>query len=162
MIRWIRLSENQFLGFWLFGPVLFFLQEIPYMLMPLFRLESNPIMNMTETSTALDICEKTLGSMCVALMFFVVHKDAEPFSVSDGVEKLFFTLTVITLLANYTGWVLYFTGRQSLFVMMLYIVALPPLFYAAVGLWRQNTPLTICALAFFAVHFTHVLGNLKG
>ena len=162
MVRWIKLFRNQYFGFWVLGLVLFAIQEIPYMLMPLFHLETNPIMNMTETSPVLDICEIVLGSLCIALMVFIIHKDAKLFSVSVGREKLFLTLAVILLLANFIGWALYFTGHQSILVMMLFIVALPPLYYAAIGLWRQNTPLTICSAIFLAVHFMHVLRNLKG
>ena len=162
MVRWIKLFGNQYIGFWVLGLVLLAIQEIPYMLMPLFHLETNPIMNMTEPSAVLDICEKVLGSLCIALMVFIIHKDAKLFSVSAGQEKLFFTLAVILLFANFIGWALYFTGHQSILVMMLFIVALPPLYYVAIGLWRQNTPLTICGAIFLAVHFIHVLGNLKG
>ena len=103
MVRWFKLLGNQYLGFWVLGLVLFAIQEIPYMLMPLFHLETNPIMNMTETSTALDICEKFLGSLCIALMVFVIHKNAIAFSVSNGREKLFFALTVVILLANFSA-----------------------------------------------------------
>ena len=162
MVRWFKLFGNQYVGFWVLGLVLFAIQEIPYMLMPLFRLETNPIMNMTETSTALDICEKFLGSLCIALMVFVIHKNAIAFSVSNGREKLFFALTVVILLANFFGWALYFTGHQSTFVMMLFIVAMPPLYYVAIGLWRQNTPLAVTGAVFLTVHFFHVLGNLHG
>ena len=162
MVRWVRLFGDQYLGFWLPGLVLFAVQEIPYMLMPLFRLKTNPIMDMTETSAMLDLGEKFLGSLCVALMIFLVHKDAVPFSVAAGRERLFFTLAVVVLLANFAGWGLYFTGHQSVFVMMLFLAALPPLFYAAVGLWRQNTPLAAVGALFFAVHLLHVWGNLKG
>ena len=35
------------------------------------------------------MCEKVLGSLCIALMVFVVHKDATLFSIADGREKLF-------------------------------------------------------------------------
>jgi hypothetical protein len=162
MVRWVKLFGNQYLGFWVLGLVLFAIQEIPYMLMPLFHLETNPIMNMTETSVALDACEKIFGSLCIALMVFVVHKDATLFSIADGREKLFFIMAVIILLANFLGWGLYFTGHQNIFIMMFFIVLLPPLYYVAVGLWRQNTPLAVAGAVFLAVHFTHVLGNLKG
>ena len=161
MVRWIRLFRDQYFGFWVLGLVLFAFQEIPYMVMPLFHLETNPIMNMTETSVALDICEKVLGSLCIALMVFIVHRDAVLFSIAPGRERLFFSLAVILLLANYAGWALYFNGHQSLFVMMLFIVVLPPLYYVAIGLWRQNTPLTVVGVVFLAVHFIHVWGNLR-
>ena len=162
MVRWIRLSGNQFLGFWALGLVLFAIQEIPYMLMPLIHLESNPIMNMTETSATLDTFEKIFGSLCIALMIFVIHKDAVLFSVSVGREKLYFTLAAIILFVNFFGWLLYFTGHQSFFVMMLFLVAMPPLYYVAIGFWRQNTPLRVTGALFFVIHFFHVLGNLRG
>ena len=161
MVRWIKLFRDQYLGFWALGLLLFALQEIPYMVMPMLHLETNPIMNITETSAALDICEKALGSLCIALMVFVVHRDSVLFSIAPGRERLFFSLAVIVLLANYAGWALYFAGHQSLFVMMLFIVALPPLYYVAIGLWRQNTPLTVVGAVFLAVHFIHVWGNLR-
>ena len=102
MVRWIKLFRDQYLGFWALGLLLFALQEIPYMVMPMLHLETNPIMNMTETSAALNICEKVLGSLCIALMVFVVHRDAVLFSIAPGRERLFFSLAVILLLANYT------------------------------------------------------------
>ncbi|MCR4951047.1 MAG: hypothetical protein K6A40_06980, partial [Solobacterium sp.] len=123
--------------------------------------EANPIMNMAETSAVLDLCEKTLGSLCIALMVFIVHKDATLFSITNAREKLFFTLAVVILLANFSGWALYFMGHQSTFVMLLFIVAMPPLYYVSIGLWRQNTPLTVTGVLFLAVHFFHVLGNLR-
>ena len=162
MVRWIKIFGNQFLGFWVLGLALFALQEIPYMLMPLLHLDTNPIMNMTETSAVLDMCEKLLGSLCIALMVFIVHKDATLFSIANGREKLFFTFAIVILFANYFGWGLYFAGHQSVFLMMLFIVVLPPLYYVAIGLWRQNTPLTVAGAVFLVVHFTHVLGNLRG
>lgn len=160
MVRWFRICGSQYLGFWAPGLLLFALQEIPYMLMPLFRPDPNPIMEMTETSAVLDILEKILGSLCIALMTFVVHGDAELFPVTEGREKLFFLLAAAVLLANWSGWALYFAGHRSVTVMMLFIVAMPPLFYTAVGLWRRNWPLAVTGTLFFAVHFAHVLGNL--
>ena len=66
------------------------------------------------------------------------------------------------LLANFFGCGLCFAGHQSVFVMMLFIVAMPPLYYAAVGLWRKNIALVVTAGVFLAVHFMHVYGNLRG
>lgn len=162
MVRWLKLFGDQYFGFWILGLVLFAIQEIPYMVMPLFHLETNPIMNMAESSAALDVCEKILGSLCIALMIFVVHKDAVLFSIAEGRERLFFALAVIILLTNFLGWGLYFMGHQSVFVMMFFIVLMPPLYYAAIGLWRQNVPLTAVGVVFLAVHFVHVYGNLRG
>ena len=161
MCKWVRLSGKQYLGFWVLGLVLFALRELPYLVMPFVRLEKNPIMQMPESSLFLERCEKVLGSLCIALMVFVVHKNAALFSLRTGREQLFFGLAMGALLLNFFGWALYFTGHQSLPVMMLFIVALPPLFYVLVGLWRNNIPLVCTGSIFLAVHFIHVLGNLK-
>ena len=161
MVKWIKLFGNQYLGFWVFGLVLFAIQEIPYMIMPLLKLESNPIMNMQESSLVLNTCEKILGSLCIALMTFVVCDEKKLFSIRDTHELLFFGISMGILLLNFFGWFLYFTGHQSTFVMMFFIVMMPPLYYVFIGLWRSNVLLTVTGCMFLIVHFTHVLGNLK-
>ena len=119
------------------GLVLFALQEIPYILMPFFKLETNPVMNMQESSAVLDLCEKLLGSLCIVLMTFVVHKNAVMFSINEKSEKVFFALVIVVLLANFIGWALYFIGHKIIFVMMFFIVLLPPLYYVFIGAWRK-------------------------
>ena len=161
MFKWIKLFDDQYLGFWVLGLLLFIIQEIPYMIMPLMKLENNPIMNMNESSVILNACEKILGSLCIALMIFVVCDEKKIFSVGEHRELLFFSISVGVLLLNFFGWFLYFTGHQSILVMMLFIVVLPPLYYVFIGLWRNNIILTVTGCIFLVVHFIHVLGNLK-
>lgn len=161
MFKWIKLFDNQYLGFWVLGLLLFIIQEIPYMIMPLIKLENNPIMNMNESSVILNACEKILGSLCIALMIFVVCDEKKIFSVGEPRELLFFNISVGVLLLNFLGWFLYFTGHQSILVMMIFIVVLPPLYYVFIGLWRNNIILTVTGCIFLVVHFTHVLCNLK-
>lgn len=161
MAKWFKLSHQQYLGFWLLGLLLFLIQEIPYLIMPFLKLETNPIMHMPESSPALERCEKLLGSLCIALMIFVVHKDAALFSLTSCKEKLFFGMTIGVLILNFFGWLLYFIGCQSLFVMMVFIVLMPPLYYVFIGLWRSNTPMTVTGCMFMVIHFVHVWKNLK-
>ena len=161
MYKWIKIFDNQYIGFWVLGFVLFLIQEIPYMVMPLFNLETNPIMNMQESSVVLNACEKILGSSCIALMTFIVCDEKKIFSISAPKELLFFCIAVGILLLNFFGWFLYFTGHQSIFVMMFFLVMLPPLYYVFIGLWRNNIILTVTGCIFLVVHFIHVLGNLK-
>lgn len=161
MVKWVKLFESQYLGFWVLGLVLFAVQEIPYMVMPLFRLETNPIMNMQESSIVLNVCEKVLGLLCITFMTFVVQDGAKFFSVKAGKEAVFFGIVVGIILLNFGGWLLYFTGHQSLIVMMFFIVMLPPLYYVFIGLWRNNILLTITGGIFLIVHFVHVLRNLR-
>lgn len=161
MVKWIKLFDNQYLGFWIFGLLLFVIQEIPYMVMPLFKLETNPIMNMQESSMVLNVCEKVLGSLCIAFMTFIVHSEAKFFSIKPGKELLFFCIVIGIIALNFGGWLLYFTGHQSLMVMMVFIVILPPLYYVFIGLWRNNILLAITGGIFLIIHFVHVLGNLR-
>lgn len=161
MVKWFRIFGNQYAGFWVIGLVLFFIQEIPYMVMPLFKLETNPIMNMPESSAVLNVCEKILGSLCIAFMTCIVCDEKKWFSIGSGKERLFFGIVFGILLLNFFGWFLYFTGHQSIFVMMFFIVLMPPLYYVFIGLWRSNIILTGTGCIFLAVHFIHVLGNLK-
>ncbi|SDA16854.1 hypothetical protein SAMN02910447_01197 [Ruminococcus sp. YE71] len=53
------------------------------MIMPLIKLDPNPIMNMQESSQALGIAEKILGSACIALMTFIVSDRTELFLPHD-------------------------------------------------------------------------------
>lgn len=161
MFKFFKLFGSHYLGFWLFGLLLFAVQEIPYMVMPLFKLQTNPIMNMTESSRILDMFEKILGSLCIAFMIFIVNKNSNLFLPADGKEKIFFALSITVLLLNFIGWGIYFSGRQSVFVMMFFIVIMPPLYYFFIGLWRKNILLTVTAVPFLIIHFIHVLGNLR-
>ncbi len=161
MFKFFKIFGNQYLGFWVFGLLLFAAQEIPYMVMPLFKLQTNLIMSMTESSRILDMFEKILGSLCIAFMIFIVNKNSNLFLPAEDREKIFFMLSVTVLLLNFIGWGIYFSSRQSVFVMMFFIVLMPPLYYFFIGLWRENILLTVTAIPFLIVHFIHVLGNLK-
>lgn len=161
MVRWARIFGDQYLGFWILGIVLFALQEVPYMVMPSLNLENNPIMNMLESSVILDVFEKISGSACIVIMTFIVREHAPLFSVGSGIHKAGFLFAAAVLLLNFIGWGLYFSGHQSPGTMMFFIVALPPLYYAGIGLWRGNWPLLIAGIIFEAVHVIHVYGNLR-
>lgn len=103
------------------------------MVMPLFKLQTNPIMEMRESSVFLNICEKVLGALYIAMMMFIVHNDAKFFSIIADKEQLFFCIAA----------------------------ALPPLLYLFIGLWRKNIPLAVTACVFLIVRFVRVSGNLK-
>ncbi len=161
VFKWLKLFGDQYIGLWLPGIVLFALQEVPYMVMPLFKLQSNPIMNMQESSVTLDIFEKVLGSLCIALIIFTVRENVPVFGVGSGICKVGFISAIVVLVLNFFGWGLYFAGHQSVGIMMFFIVMLPPLYYVCIGLWRENQILVVLGIIFEIVHFTHVYGNLK-
>lgn len=116
---------------------------------------------MRESSVALNICEKLLGSLCVAMMTFIVQEKAVFFHIGNGIYKIGFFMAVFVLLLNFIGWGLYFNGHQTTGIMMFFIVALPPLYYVFIGLWRENWLLLSTGILFEIIHFSHVYGNLK-
>ncbi|MBD5132341.1 MAG: hypothetical protein HDT28_07140 [Clostridiales bacterium] len=160
MFKWIKIVKNQYLGLWLIGLLLFAIQEVPYMIMPLIHLEANPIMDMPTNSLFLDICEKIFGVLSVAVMVLIVNKDNKLFSLRDKNEIAFFTTASALILMNYIGWVLYFCGLQSVSLMIIFIFALPPLYYLFIGLWRKNYFLVGVATVFFIIHLSNGLVNL--
>lgn len=161
MVRWIKLVGKQWFGFWWLGLVLFGIQEIPYMVMPFMQLEANPIMEMQNKSVFLNGCEKVLGSLCIALMCFVIHENAKFFSLESMKEKLFFGAAVAVILANFVGWGLYFNGYQSIGNIIGFLVVLPPLYYVLIGLWRNNSVLVTVGGMFAVTHMTNVWNNLR-
>lgn len=161
MVRWFHLLDQQYIGFWSVGVVMFLLQELPYLVMPLLRLRSNPIMTLKETSPVLNGIEKITGVLCIIVMCFVVQENAALFTPGNELSKVGLVAASIILLANYVGWIWYFSGFQAKWMMLTFLVALPPLYYAAIGLWRGNWMLLGLSFVFALVHMTHVAGNLR-
>lgn len=160
MFKWFKIVKNQYFGLWLIGILLFAVQEIPYMIMPLFHLETNPVMEMPTNSLFLDVCEKIFGVLSVAVMIFIVNKESKLFSPQTKNEIAFFSVATGLILLNFVGWILYFCGLQSVTVMIIFIFALPPLYYLFIGAWRKNFFLIAVAGLFFIVHLSNAFVNL--
>ncbi len=161
MVRWFLLFRQQWCGFFALGLLLFALQELPYIVMPFISLSSNPLMGMQNQSAALNALEKVLGVSCIVTMLFLVRGDARWFSLGTTKELVFFSLAIVALLGYYIGWIFYFTGHQSLPLILCLLVAMPPLYYAFIGLWRGNDVLAVLGGFFLCTHLTNVWNNLK-
>lgn len=61
MVKFFHLFRNYYLGISFAGIIAFVIQEIPYMIMPLIKMKSNPIMNMPN---AIPWIEKTQKLFC--------------------------------------------------------------------------------------------------
>lgn len=160
MFKWVKIIKNQYLGLWLIGLVLFAVQELPYIIMPLIPLQTNPIMNMSTNSVFLDVCEKIFGILCVVVMVLIVHCDNKLFSVKTKSEITFFSIATGAISLNFLGWILYFCGIQTVAVMIVFIFTLPPLYYLFIGLWRKNYFLVGTAGLFLAIHLSNAFVNL--
>ena len=160
MAKWIRLTRSQYIGFFALGLAFLVLQELPYIIMPLIPLSSNPLMEMQDQSLLLNVIEKVLGVSCIVTMLFLVRDDAKWFSLGTTQEKRFFCMAILAIAAYYTGWIFYFAGFQSLLLMLCLLVAMPPMYYAFIGLWRENYVLAILGGMFLLAHLANVWNNL--
>jgi len=161
MVKWIRITPNQYIGFFALGLVFFLLQELPYVIMPLIHMRSNPLMEMQDKSAVLSVLEKIIMISCVVVLLFLVHGDARWFSLGSTKEIVFFSVAMIALVGYFIGWFFYFGGDQSLPLILITLVALPPIYYAFIGLWRGNTVLACLGGFALIIHTLNVWNNLK-
>lgn len=161
MVKWARLTKNQCFGFFALGLAFFLLQELPYIAMPFIPLASNPLMEMQDKSGVLNAVEKMLGVSCIITMLFLVRGDAKWFSLNNKKEKTCFALAMISIIGYFIGWIFYYNGFQSLPLILCLLVALPPIYYTFIGLWRKNYVLAVLGGMFLIAHMTNVWNNLK-
>ncbi len=152
MIKIAHLYKNYYLGISFIGIIAFVIQEIPYMIMPLVKPESNPIMNMQNESKLLQIIQGVLGTLSMVLLMLIVRDDVSFFSIETSRDKVFFVSTLVMILFNFIGWTLYYTGHQISWVIVISQFAVVPLYYLFFGLWKYNYPLVMTAAMFFAIH----------
>ena len=152
MIKIAHLFKNYYLGISFIGIIAFVIQEIPYIIMPLVKPESNPIMNMQNESKLLQIIQGVLGTLSMVLLMLIVRDDVSFFSIETSRDKVFFVSTLVMILFNFIGWTLYYTGHQISWVIVISQFAVVPLYYLFFGLWKYNYPLVMTAAMFFAIH----------
>jgi len=155
-IKWFKIYKNIWFGLFALGFLFFFIQEIPYIIMPFIKLANNPIMEMFRAYPILNILEKITGISTVIAMIFIINQDTNPFPFDSVKDKLSFLLIIILLLGYYLGWIFYFNGRQDLLLVIAMLVALPPLYYSSIGLWRKNYILVILGIIFLFLHIANV------
>ena len=161
MLKWFKLTKKQYIGFFALGLAFFILQELPYIVMPFIPLTTNPLMEMEDKSVLLNAIEKVCGISSIIIMLFLVRDDGKWFSLGTKQEKAYFCTALIVILGYFIGWAFYFTGFQSFPLIICTLVALPPIYYSLIGMWRKNYALTACGCLFLIVHIANVWNNLK-
>lgn len=152
MLKFIRLFKHYHLGISFIGIAAFVIQEIPYMIMPLIKPESNPIMNMQNEIKWIEILQAIFGVLSMIILMLVVRDDVRVFSLETSKEKIFFLLTVLMIAINFVGWAFYYTGHQYGWLIVLSQFAVVPLYYLFFGLWKSNYMLAGVAVPFFLIH----------
>ena len=112
MIKIAHLFKNYYLGISFIGIIAFVIQEIPYIIMPLVKPESNPIMNMQNELKCIQIIQGVFGVLSMVSLMLIVRDDVGFFSIETTRDKVFFVSTLVMILINFIGWTLYYTGHQ--------------------------------------------------
>lgn len=159
MLKFVRLFKHFYFGISFIGIAAFVIQEIPYMIMPLFKPESNPIMNMPNEIKWIGPVQGIFGVLSMIFLMLIVRDDVKVFSVVTSKEKAFFFLTVLMITVNFIGWAFYYTGHQYGWLIVLSQFAVVPLYYAFFGLWKKNYFLAGTAVPFFLIHTINGLYN---
>ena len=112
MVKLFHLFKNYYLGISFVGIIAFAVQEIPYMIMPLIKLKSNPIMNMQNEIPWIEKTQGIFGVLSMILLMSIVKDNDKFFSIATNKEKVFFVITVLMILINFIGWAFYYLGFQ--------------------------------------------------
>ena len=152
MFKFVHLFKHYFFGLSFIGIAAFVIQEIPYMIMPLIKPESNPIMNMQNEIKWIEMVQGLLGILSMILLMLIVRDDVGFFSLSTSREKAFFLLTILMIAINFVGWAFYYAGHQYGWLIVLSQFAVVPLYYLFFGLWKSNYLLVGVAVPFFLIH----------
>ena len=160
MLKFVHLFKHYYLGVSFIGIAAFVIQEIPYIIMPLIKPESNPIMNMQNEIKWIETVQGIFGMLSMFLLMLIVRDDVGVFSLDSSREKAFFLLTMIMIAINFTGWTFYYAGHQYGWLIVLSQFAVVPLYYLFFGLWKGNYLLASAAIPFFLIHTTNGVLNI--
>lgn len=152
MIKFVHLFKNYFFGISFIGIIAFVIQEIPYIIMPLIKPALNPIMNMHNEIHWIEKIQSIFGVLSMVLLILIVRDDNQFFSITTPKEKVFFAVTVLMILINFTGWTFYYLGYQYSWLIVISQFAVVPLYYLFFGLWKSNFLLVGTASIFFIIH----------
>jgi hypothetical protein len=147
MIKFFKLTPTYFLGFFPLGLFFLALQELPYLILPRLGYSISPLMELPSQLPWLDFLEKTFGILTVIALTFI-GRDGKNY-------RLFLRAAVVPLCCYYVGWTLYFLGFQNLLFFLFFLVAMPPLYYFFLGLWRKNNFVVWLSLLFLIIHLVN-------
>ena len=94
MVKFVHLFKHYSWGISFIGIAAFVIQEIPYIIMPLIKQESNPIMNMQNEIKWIETAQGVFGLLSMILLMLIVRDDV-------GVAIPFFLIHTINGLLNF-------------------------------------------------------------
>ena len=159
MLKFIHLFKNYYLGISFIGIAAFVIQEIPYIVMPLIKPTSNPIMNMKNKISWIETAQAIFGMLSMISLMLIVRDDAKLIPIETIKDKTFFFLMILMILINFVGWTLYYMRHQYGWLIIISQFAAVPLYYLFFGLWKSNYLLVGTAIPFFVIHTINGIMN---
>ena len=159
MLKFIHLFKNYYLGISFIGIAAFVIQEIPYIVMPLIKPASNPIMNMTNEIKWIETAQGIFGLLSMIMLMLIVRDDVRLIPQETTIDRTFFFLMALMILINFIGWIFYYTGHQYGWLIIISQFAVVPLYYLFFGLWKSNYLLVGTAVVFFVIHTINGIMN---
>ncbi len=159
MIKFLHLFKNYYFGISFIGIAAFVIQEIPYIVMPLIKPASNPIMNMQNEIKWIGTVQGIFGVISMILLMLIVRDDGKLIPIETTKEKTFLFLMILMILINFIGWTLYYMGYQYGWLIIVSQFAVVPLYYLFFGLWQRNYLLVGAAVPFFVIHTINGIMN---
>ena len=145
----MRLYLEKFkIGFSIFGLLAFALQELPYIPWLLWPPLDNPLQNNNPANIFVGLLEQAGGIFTVALLILIVRKTKE----KANFKNIFIRLAILCLVLYYTSWVLYFLGITNVWLIVIGLSAVVPLYYLFISLWLKNDFAIITSILFFIGH----------
>ncbi len=159
MIKFLHLFKNYYLGISFIGIAAFVIQEIPYIVMPFIKPASNPIMNMQNEIKWVGTVQEIFGMLSMILLMLIVRDDVKLIPIETTKDKTYLFLTILMILINFIGWILYYMGYQYGWQIIISQFAVVPLYYLFFGLWKSNYLLVGTAVPFFVIHTINGIMN---
>lgn len=103
MLRWLHLFKNDYIGLSFVGIIVFVVQEIPYMVMPLMKLQSNPIMDMHNEAAWITGLQTAVGILTMLMLMLTVKDDEYIFALTATREKISFFFMTMMIVINFIG-----------------------------------------------------------
>ena len=136
------------ISFSLFGLLAFLLQELPYLPLLMCPPKNNPLENNIPQNVFFGTIEKNGGVLTVALLMLVIHK----FNTQKDFKNKYFLIAVLCLIIYYVCWILYFNGITNVWLIIIGLTAIVPMYYFFVAMWLKNYIAVIVSILFFIGH----------
>ena len=91
MIKFIHLFKNYYLGISFIGIAAFVIQEISYIVMPLIKPASNPIMNMANEIKWIETAQGIFGMLSMIMLMLIVRDDVRLIPQETTRDRTFFS-----------------------------------------------------------------------